>query len=392
MPFHRRSFGFLMLAGATAFLASCRTVNPAAEAFARGEKLQAAGLLADAQIVYTEAIHRDPQFAPAYRSLAEIATRVGDTSAALSNWEEYLKRAPSAKHGWCHLAEAEIKATMEVPALEHAERELKRDPDCPLANLIAGLLYAKKSNPGQALSHLEAAARAFPNQPKVQLTYGRVLAKAQQYDTAETVLTPLVNKEKSHPEPFYWLGYVHARRANDAQSATKAESLLHRALALNPHYTAAAFELGRLFVVQHRATDAIPLLKQAVQEDRNDPASAYSLAQAYTALGKSTEAAEALATFKKRSDIATKRKELLRQLAVAPRDAELNHAFGLLERERGDLRSASQFLEAAHSLAPQSEAITRDLESLRQQHPEQLDSPVPSPSTASEIPTETTKP
>lgn|GEM_PF-6390968 len=354
----------ILVVGVVVFLCGCQATETAQDIFNRAEKLRDSGLVADAQTVYQEAIKKDPKFAPPYRSLAEMATIAEDMQSALLYWNEYLQREPKAKHGWCQLAHREMAVGLEVPARDHAEKELELDPECSRANLLLGVLYTKVGNAKRALTHLEKAAKANPNEPRIQLTYGKVLALADQYDTAESVLKPLLEKEKSQAEVFHWLGYTYARRAATPQDKTEAEKLLKRAIELQPLYAPASFELGRLLVQQRRFPEAIPYLERALAGDKFEPGIPFALQQAYAATGKTAEATKVQAEFKKRSDWDTRRKSLLRTYATDPKSTQTLLALGKLEVERGDFQTAAIFLQSAVSLEPENAELRAEVDNL----------------------------
>ncbi len=331
----------------------------AQDAYQRGNKLREADMVADAQIVFEEAIKRDPKYAPPYRALAEMATAAKDYRSAADLWFAYLELEPRAEHGWCRLANAEMMLGFEVPALEHSQKELTLDPECTNAHLYIGLLFTRKGNAKEALTHLEKAAKALPDNPSVQMAYGRVLAQANDYATAEKVLTPLLQTDKNQADPYYWLGYVYARRSNSAEDVKKAESHIRRALELEPTNPRANYELGRLLVRLKRYNEAILPLQQAAATDRNDSAPLFLLAQAHTALNQKVDAADAQAEFKKRSDIENRRKSLLRSYAVNPKDVKTNLELGQLELQRGDANSAMLFLDNARTLAPDNAEVKK---------------------------------
>lgn len=364
--------GILLIAALTGRLSFLKP--SAAEAFSRAEKLRAAGQIPDALLVYQEAIRRDSRFAPPHRALALLATAAGDSSAAVVHWAAYVERDPKASHALCWLAQQEMLAGQEVSALQHAEQELQKDRDCPRANLALGLLYAKKSNAGKALTHLKIAANAYPDIPQVQLVYGRVLAQTGQYADAEKLFTTIIAKnkvsDKVHVEPYRWLGYVFANRSSSPKDATRAEALLRQALKIQPDDTISNLELGQLLVRDRRRTaEAISLLSRAAKLDRNNPKPVFSLIEAHTQAGNTAAAATARAEFKRRSDIATRRKSLLRQYAVAPKDVEVNLQLARIEIERGDPHSALLFLDGARAAAPEDSRVRNVSEEIRQQFP-----------------------
>lgn len=353
--------------GLTALLLFWKTrPSPAAAAYNRGKTLEAVHLIVDAQATYHQAIQLDPRFAPPYRALAELAAANSDFAPSIGYWKAYLARAPKAQHAWCQLAYAELMAGLEVPALHDAERELQQDPNCGRAHLIAGVLYARKSEPRQALEHLAPAAQAYPDNPRVQLVYGRVLALSGEYDRAEPVFQGIISKDKAHAEPYYWLGYIYARRPSTPQNIQQAQKHFLAALELLPEYPEANFELGHLYFGRGKVKEALPFVEKAVANQKHYPAALYLLAQTYEALGRKSEAARTQERFRRESQLAAREKALLRLYAVDPNNLETALALGQQELALEKPESALLFLRDAAQRAPADERIQMALKRAQQ--------------------------
>ena len=345
----------LLAIGGGAWLLLGKT-SPAQKLWEQGKQLEAVPLPDDAKAKYIEAIKLDANFAPVYRSLAELTAKQHDSLAAMQAWEEYLKHEPNAVHARCVLAQQCLLSRLEVPALRYAEEELKRDPNCSSAHLTVGLLTVRKGNAAEALKHLEIAAKAYPEKPAVQLTYGRVLALAEQLDPAETVLRGVLNKDKAHSDPYYWLGYVLARRGKPEQQK-EAEELLKKALLLEPSHAPANFELAKLLQRQRRSADALPFAQAAVARRRHFPAALFTLAEIYRSLGKSAEATKTQQAFQTESGRAQRLKELLRSYAADNKNPTLERDLGLLQLELEDPETGIMFLKSALEKLPTDSAI-----------------------------------
>lgn len=351
-------------------------LSPAADAYTRARELQSARLLSDAWEVYQEAIRQDPRFAPSYRGLAEIAEALRHYPAAVHYWGEFLRHSPKAEHARCRLARAEFAAGMEVSALRHAEEELKHDPHCANAHLMAGLLYERKSLSKPALEHLAQAARLLPNQPRILLAYGRVLALSGEFHRAEQVLKRVIEQEPSRPEPYRWLGYVYARQPAGPNFAHLAEQNLRRALAIQPNYAEASYELARLFLEQGRPRDALPFAQNAAKRRKHYPRALYVLWRVYAALGRRKEAERAQRSFQKENDLASRQLALMKQYRANPEDTKTALALGRVLLAREDPRSALLFLRDAATRAPKDasiQATLREAEKMLFSRPVSLD-------------------
>lgn len=322
-------------------------------AYQRGQSLEAVQMPIEAQAAYEESIRLNPAYAPPYRALAECAVVRGDNEAAITYWKAFVLCAPQAPHAWCRLAQAEALAGLEKPAVGDAEQELRRAPNCPRAHLALGVLYAKQNNAQEALLHLVVAAKAYPADSQVQMVYGKVLALTRQFEAAESVMKSIIARDSSHAQPFYWLGYIAARRDNGLADKMQAESALRHALVLEPDDADANFELGRFYFNHKQDTKALPYLHQAVMRKRHFVAALYTLSQVQSALGQSAEARRTQATFQHESDLIAHEKSLLAKYVVAPDDLPNLFALGLLELERQEPVAAQMFLQSAARRSPQ---------------------------------------
>ena len=353
----RHALGISLAVGVTAVLFWKLRPNPASASFERGRQLEAVKMTADARDAYLESVKRDPSFAPPYRALAELAASHGRFDVSAEYWRQYVARAPSAEHAYCRLAREEFRAGLEVPALADAERELRRDPKCARAHLVAGMLYTRTSQAKRALEHMAAAAEAYPDELPVQLDYARVLSLTSNWDRAEAALLRILERDRSHAEPFMWLGYVMARRPRTPDTVRKAKEYLGEALALNPEYPEAHFELARLLFAQREAARALPHAAKAAALRKHHPPGLYLLAQIYTSLGRSSDAAPVLRAFRRESRLAAREKALLRQYKLDPNNTAVALELGEVEIARERPEEALLFLRDAARITPEDSRI-----------------------------------
>ena len=85
---------------------------------------------------------------------------------------------------------------------------------------------------------------------------------------------------------------------SSAASSKEAESLLRRALALEPQNYPAHYDLGRLLVRLKRYEEALPILERGVPLGKNDPGIHYQLFIAYSRLKRKDDAERELIRFK----------------------------------------------------------------------------------------------
>src|SRR5262249_19717097 len=88
--------------------------------------------------------------------------------------------------------------------------------------------------------------------------------------------------------------FEQAQAAEEADDATAAERLYRRAMNIDPHHPAAAFNLANLLRTRGRALEAEALYRQAVERDRAFAGAWYNLADVLDEQGRTAEGIAAL--------------------------------------------------------------------------------------------------
>jgi tetratricopeptide (TPR) repeat protein len=120
-----------------------------------------------------------------------------------------------------------------------------------LLNRVIGLLAVAMS--------VAAYAQDTLQQARSLLEHGQIAAAGQ---GVESYL-------RQHPrsaDGWTLLGVVRAQQTENA----KAEGCFHKALAIQPNLTSAQTNLGHLLLSEHRASEALPYLSEALQHDRSN--------------------------------------------------------------------------------------------------------------------------
>jgi tetratricopeptide (TPR) repeat protein len=107
-----------------------------------------------------------------------------------------------------------------------------------------------------------------------------------------------------------------------------AETLLKRAVALDPNYADAYFQLGALYGDEHKYKEAIEHYELALKINPNAASTHYRLAQVLARLGNQTRAQEELAVFERlrqsESDATSKEQSEIQQFVYRVRKADTN--------------------------------------------------------------------
>jgi predicted Zn-dependent protease len=279
---------------------------------------------------------------------------------------------PPAAHVWCRQAEEEVRAGQYDAALRDAEQDLRQTPDCPRAHLLAGLLYERRSNSKPALEHLARAAQAYPNDPRVQTAYGRVLALTGDHVHAAEILRGVTQHGDTRAEPFRWLGYAYMHLPQNPENIRRAEENLRQAVAREPGYAEANYDLALLLFRQGQAKQALPFAQTAVEHRKHYPRGLYLLARIQRDLGNPAEAARIQTEFQHENKLVERQEALSARLSSNPADIEAALEMAQTMRELDKPAEALRYLQRAAARAPDDtrvQAAIAQVEQFAAPHP-----------------------
>jgi tetratricopeptide (TPR) repeat protein len=171
-------------------------------------------------------------------------------------------------------------------------RAVAVEPDCAscLNNLGRALMRADGRRPreeAEAEARFRRALTLRPDQPGPYLNLGALLVGLGRLDAAEAVLREVVGRWPALADGPAGLAAVSGARGDEAAAA----ALLRRALALDPGFTGARIELGRLLnnrgvaaAEAGRLRESAALLRESVGLLRADPEPLRNLRQVLRAL------------------------------------------------------------------------------------------------------------
>jgi tetratricopeptide (TPR) repeat protein len=221
------------------------------------------------------------------------------------------------------LAGVEEKARNYVVAVNEYEKAAHVDPtESNLFDWGCELLVHQTPNP--AIEVFSEGVKRFPNSPRLALGLGLALELRGKYDEAVKALLRGVDLDPSDVPAYYFLSKSYDRapsladevverfrrfsdlRPRDAQATLyyalslwkgrrsetspayldQVESLLKKAIALDPSSPDAHLQLGNLYSQRHQYAEAAPEYQQALRLSPNVPDGHFRLGQAYVHLGK----------------------------------------------------------------------------------------------------------
>jgi tetratricopeptide (TPR) repeat protein len=227
-----------------------------------------------------------------YNLVSEAYLKTGQVEKAYHALRTATELEPEAEDNYADFIGICLDNANYELGLEIADIGLKHLPDSYRLHLHRGLLLAQQGRTQEAEGDFEMASRLSPSQslPYVMLGF----AWMQRGDTAKAgeVLRARV---KSNPNDFmlsYMLGIALIRSGAETGEAKAA---FEASVRLNPRFSRAHAEMGKLLLKSGEVGAAIEHLETAVKLDPEDATAAYQLGQAYRRMGDAARAQEMLA-------------------------------------------------------------------------------------------------
>jgi predicted Zn-dependent protease len=229
--------------------------------------------------------------------LGEIEEKDGKYVAAANEFETAAHQDPSESNLFDWASELLMHRTLE-PAIQVFRESAERYPDSPRIAIGLGIALYSRGNYDDAIKSLIRAADLKPSDPRTYF----FLSKA--YDSSPTQADQVIERFRrfSEQQPnnaqanyYYAMSLWKGKRAQDPTlDLHQIESLLQKAVQLDPKLSDAHLQLGNLYSDQSKYAESIPEYVKAL-ETKSDIADAhYRLGQAYVHTGQKEKAQEQL--------------------------------------------------------------------------------------------------
>jgi Flp pilus assembly protein TadD len=223
-----------------------------------------------------------------------VAALRGQSESAVEFWQRALAQRPDFAAANFMIGEELRKQRRYEGAAEFYERALKQDANQLVYYVRLGGSYMLLVRYDRALELFERAARRFPGSAEAQYFVGIAARGYGTLEVAEIALRRSLALRDKNIDALAQLGFVVGDRGREAE----AETLLRRAVLLDPGHFYANYDLGRLLVRTKRYDEAIGVLVAADRIRERDAGVHYQLFLAYTRLKRKTDADRELLLFK----------------------------------------------------------------------------------------------
>jgi tetratricopeptide (TPR) repeat protein len=232
--------------------------------------------------------------------LGEIEEKDGKYVAAANEFETAAHQDPSESNLFDWASELLMHRTLE-PAIEVFRQSAERYPTSPRMAIGLGIALYSRGNYDDAIKSLIRAADLSPSDPRTYF----FLSKA--YDSSPTQADQVIERFRrfSEQQPnnaqahfYYAMSLWKGKRTQDpGLDHHQIESLLQKAVQLDPKLSDAHLQLGNLYSDQSKYAESIPEYVKAL-ETKSDIADAhYRLGQAYVHTGQKEKAQEQLQVY-----------------------------------------------------------------------------------------------
>jgi tetratricopeptide (TPR) repeat protein len=264
-----------------------------------------------------------PEQAELHHLLGDVEEKLGHSLEAVREYQHAAELNPSEENLFDWGTELLIHRAFE-PATEVFNEGNRLFPRS--ARMLAGLgvsWYARGSDK-LAVEHLCQASDVNPDDPNPYLFLGKI----QSVETAQSTCMMeklgrfvLLQPENAQGNYYYALGLL---TRNNADDLAHAESLLEKAVHLDPKLAAAYLQLGVLYSQRGDSSKAVSAFLEAIAANPGLVAAHYRLAQAYSQNGEKSKAQAELQIYdqlsKKTAEEADRQRREIRQFVYTLRE------------------------------------------------------------------------
>jgi len=286
-------------------LASTRAVNPKAyEAFLLGRHYwNQRSIHGFEQAVenFQKALALDPGYVAAYVGLADAYMLMGEQGAMPQQEARLLAGAamnqareldPSLTEAQSTLGQWELHYELNWAEAERAfKRAIELNPGDAFDQARYGRFLAFVGRSEDAILRLRQARELDPLSIVIGAYMGQVYFFARRYDEAELELRRIAEFSPNHTLIRHNLGEVYLAQARFQEAIQELESSVELSGQISgapsSHYLAM---LGCAYARASRKEDALDIMDQLAERDRNGLVSAFDMASLYMALGENEEA------------------------------------------------------------------------------------------------------
>lgn len=261
-----------------------------------------------------------------------------DTACASAALAELEKRRSKTDHSpeYLELAAHTLLLQGKYPeALSKIEQALTQRPDEYRYLVIQGRIQQKLGAQPSAIRSFLLAQKLQPKSPEVYFLIGMSFFLEEEYDRARRHLQHVLQLDTSNDKATFMLGVIHAYR----NELSEAGSWFAKAVALQPSNAHYRLHYGVLLDRANKKDEAFMQIQRAVELDDNSGLAHHHLGRLYSDRGQ----------------IESAREHFVRAVSLQPSLAQAHYRLGVIYRKLGRNSEAARALETFRTLKAQAE-------------------------------------
>ena len=216
--------------------------------------------------------------------LGDIEEKDGNFVAAANEFQTAAHQDPSESNLFDWGSELLMHRTLE-PAIEVFRQAAERYPNSPRLAIGLGIALYSRGNYDDAIKSLLRAADLSPSDPRCYFFLSKAYdSSPSQADQVIEHFRRFAERQPANGRAQYYLAISlwKGKRAQDPSlDRHQIESLLQKAVTLDPKLAEAYLQLGNLYSDQARYVESIPQYQKALENSPNLVDAHYRLGQAY---------------------------------------------------------------------------------------------------------------
>lgn len=277
------------LSEAIPLLKQAQQINPAA--YDNGYDLALAYLLTgrtDAARQLVQSLLQKRNTAELHNLLGQIQEKEGNFVAAANEFETAAHQEPSEANMFDWASELLLHQTLE-PAIAVFKQAVERHPNSPRLAIGLGIALYSRGLYDEAVKSLLRAADLGPSDPRCYYFLSRA------YDSSPGQADDVIQRFRRFAELqpnnarasyYYAMSLWKGKRTQDpGLDLHQIETLLKKAVSLDPQLAEAHLQLGNLYSDQAHYSEAVPEYLKALESNADLPDAHYRLGQAYVHTG-----------------------------------------------------------------------------------------------------------
>jgi tetratricopeptide (TPR) repeat protein len=286
----------------------------------------------------TQFVHSHADSAEGHMMLGRFYVAQNSYARATEELEQAVRLDPHLGEAWSLLAGARQQLGTYVPARDAARRAVALRPNSAIDHMLLASLSLVTNDRSGARQEYATAVSLAPNEPGLLCGYARLLLND-----------------------------------GDSKDVSLAEQMARRAIAVDPHFLDAYFDLGRALLQEEKPAAAIEPLTTAASmlpmgtprstlaanapEQFLDPAPALELARAYRKTGSEKEATFWEQQYTRRQQIAEEDHRLSDAVHNHPEQVEAHRQRALFLARRGDVEGVDKSFAGMMHSAPDAPMV-----------------------------------